>query len=96
MIAVSDRDVISFSLFSGNCDDAPEGRTLLQQLGAVDHSVYHLMNWDYERYEARALAVKLGFIHAYFYQYGKMDISFLPLFHSYESMPLYEQTSSFN
>ena len=62
MVAASDRDGVSFSLSAGNCGDAPEGRTLLQQLGPVDHSVYLLMDRAYEGDETRALAVELGYI----------------------------------
>ena len=62
MVATSDRDGVSFSLSAGNCGDAPEGRTLLQQLGPVDHCVYLLMDRAYEGDETRALAVELGYI----------------------------------
>ena len=62
MVAASDRDGVSFSLSAGNCGDAPEGRTLLQLLGPVDHPVYLLMDRAYEGEETRTLAAKLGYI----------------------------------
>ena len=62
MVAASDRDGVSFSLSAGNRGDAPEGQTLLQSLGPVDHPVYLLMDRAYEGDETRALAVELGYI----------------------------------
>ncbi len=62
MVAASDRDGVMFSLSAGNCGDAPEGRSLLQQLGPVDHPVHLLMDRAYEGDETRALAVELGYI----------------------------------
>ena len=62
MVAASDRDGVIFALSAGNCGDAPEGRTLLQQLGPVDHSVYLLMDRAYEGDETRTLAMELGYI----------------------------------
>ncbi len=62
MVAASDRDGVMFSLFAGNCGDAPEGRSLLQQLGPVEHPVHLLMDRAYEGDETRALAVELGYI----------------------------------
>ena len=53
---------MSLSLSAGNRGDAPEGRALLQQLGPVDHSIYHLMDRAYEWDETRALAMGLGYI----------------------------------
>jgi len=51
-----------FSLSTGNCGDAPEGRTLLQKFGPVDHPVHRLMDHAYEGDEVQALAVELGCI----------------------------------
>lgn len=62
MVAASDRDGVIFALSAGNCGDAPEGRTLLRQLGPVDHSIYLLMDRAYEGDETRALAEELGYI----------------------------------
>ena len=62
MVAASDRDGVIFALSAGNCGDAPEGRTLLRQLGPVDHPVYLLMDRAYEGDETRTLALKLGYI----------------------------------
>ena len=62
MVATSDRDGVIFALSAGNCGDAPEGRTLLRQLGPVDHSIYLLMDRAYEGDETRALAEELGYI----------------------------------
>jgi len=53
-----------FSLSTGNCGDAPEGRALLQQLGPVDHPVHLLMDRAYEGDETRTLAVELGYVPA--------------------------------
>ena len=61
MVAASDRDGVIFALSAGNCGDAPEGRTLLRQLGPVDHSIYLLMDRAYEGDETRALAEELGY-----------------------------------
>ena len=62
MVATSDRDGVIFALSAGNCDDAPEGRALLRQLGPVDHSIYLLMDRAYEGDETRALAEELGYM----------------------------------
>ena len=62
MVAASDRDGVSFSLSAGNCGGAPEGRTLLQQLGPVEYPVYLLMDRAYEGDETWVLAVELGYI----------------------------------
>jgi len=51
-----------FALSVGNCGGAPEGRSLLRQLGSVKHPVYLLMDRVYEGNETRALAVELGYI----------------------------------
>lgn len=61
MVAASDRNGVIFALSAGNCGDAPEGRSLLRQLGPVDHPVHLLMDRAYEGDETRALAVELGY-----------------------------------
>jgi len=62
MVATSDWDGVIFSLSAGNCGDAPEGRSLLQQLVLVDHPVHLLMDRAYEGDKTRVLAVELGYI----------------------------------
>ncbi len=62
MVAASDRDGVIFSLSAGNCGDAPEGRTLLRQIGCVKQPVHLLMDRAYEGDETRALATELGYI----------------------------------
>jgi len=54
MAASSDRDAVLFSLSAGNYDDAPEGRSLLRQLGPADHPVHLLMDSTCEGGETRA------------------------------------------
>ncbi len=61
MAAASDRNRVIFALSAGNCGDAPEGRSLLRQLGPVDHPVHLLMDRAYEGDETRALATELGY-----------------------------------
>ena len=51
-----------FALSAGNCGDAPEGRSLLRQLGPIDRPVYLLMDRAYEGDETRVLATELGYI----------------------------------
>ena len=51
-----------FALSAGNCGHAPEGRSLLRQLGPIDRPVYFLMDRAYEGDETRALATELGYI----------------------------------
>jgi len=48
MVASSDRDVVSFSLSSGNAHDAPEGRKLLEQVGEAQRTTYLVMDRAYE------------------------------------------------
>ncbi len=62
MVAASDRDGVMFALSAGNCGDAPEGRSLLRQLGPIDRPVYLLMDRAYEGDETRVLATELGYI----------------------------------
>ena len=62
MVAASDRDGVIFALSAGSCGDAPEGRSLLRQLGPAPQPVHLLMDRAYEGDETRALAVELGYI----------------------------------
>lgn len=50
------------ALSAGNCGDAPEGRSLLRQLGPAEQPVHLLMDRAYEGDETRALAMELGYI----------------------------------
>lgn len=62
MVPASDRDGVIFSLFAGNCGDAPEGRAPLRKLGSIGHPVHLLIDRAYEGDGTRALAVELGYI----------------------------------
>jgi transposase len=61
MVAASDRDGVTLALSTRNCDDTPEGRALLWQLGPVGRPVYLLMDRAYEGDKTRALAMELGY-----------------------------------
>jgi transposase len=62
MVAADDRTAITFSLSPGQAHDAPEGRKLLQNLGATSRPIYLLMDRAYEGNETRQLALDLGLI----------------------------------
>jgi len=51
-----------FSLSADSCGDALERRTLLRQIGPVDHPIHLLMDRAYEGDETQSLAVELGYI----------------------------------
>ena len=53
---------MTFSLSPGQAHDAPEGRKLLQSLGAASRPIHLLMDRAYEGNETRQLALDLGFI----------------------------------
>ena len=55
------RTAITFSLSPGQAHDAPEGRKLLQRLGAQPHQPCLIMDRAYEGNETRQLALDLGF-----------------------------------
>ncbi len=61
MVAADARTAITFALSPGQAHDAPEGRQLLQSMGAVTTSTYLLMDRAYEGDETRQLALELGF-----------------------------------
>ena len=61
MVAPDARTAITFSLSPGQAHDAPEGRKLLQRLGAQPHQPYLIMDRAYEGNETRQLALDLGF-----------------------------------
>ena len=61
MVAADARTAITFSLSPGQAHDAPEGRKLLQRLGAQPHQPRLIMDRAYEGNETRQLALDLGF-----------------------------------
>ena len=61
MVAADARTAITFSLSPGQAHDAPEGRKLLQRLGAQPHRPCLIMDRAYEGNETRQLALDLGF-----------------------------------
>lgn len=62
MVAADARTVITFALSAGSCHDAPEGRKLLQRLGARGQPWHLIMDRAYEGANTRQLALELGFI----------------------------------
>ena len=62
MVAASDRDVVAFSLSSGQAGDSPQGRKLLSMPGDTARKVYLLMDKAYERDATRNLAAQKGYI----------------------------------
>ena len=62
MVAADARTAVTFSLSPGQAHDAPEGRALLNRLGAPSRPLYLLMDRAYEGNETRQLALDLGFI----------------------------------
>ena len=61
MVAADARTAITFSLSPGQAHDAPEGRKLLQHLGAQPHQPCLIMDRACEGNETRQLALDLGF-----------------------------------
>lgn len=62
MVAADARTAISFALSPGQAHDAPQGRALLNRLGAPVWPVHLVMDRAYEGDETRQLALDLGFI----------------------------------
>jgi len=62
MVAADARTAVTFSLSRGQAHDAPEGRALLNRLGAPNRPLHLLMDRAYEGNETRQLALDLGFI----------------------------------
>ena len=62
MVAADARTAITFALSPGQAHDAPNGRALLNELGAPDRPVHLIMDRAYEGDETRQLALDLGFI----------------------------------
>jgi transposase len=62
MVAADARTAIAFSLSPGQAHDAPEGRALLNRLGAPVRPLHLLMDRAYEGNDTRQLALDLGYI----------------------------------
>jgi len=62
MVAADARTAIAFSLSPGNDHDAPAGRALLEELGAMPKGLPMLMDRAYEGDETRQLVLDLGMI----------------------------------
>jgi transposase len=62
MVAANARTAVTFCLSPGQAHDAPEGRRLLESLGATSRPIHLLMDRAYEGNETRQLALDLGFI----------------------------------
>jgi transposase len=62
MVAANARTAITFSLSPGHDHDAPHGRALLEELGAMPEGLSLLMDRAYEGDETRQLVLDLGMI----------------------------------
>ena len=62
MVAADARTAITFALSLGQAHDAPEGRALLNRLGAPNRPLYLLMDRAYEGDQTRQLALELGLV----------------------------------
>jgi transposase len=62
MVAADARTAIVFALSPGNAHDAPEGRSLLEELGPMPEGLPMLMDKAYEGNETRQLVLDLGMI----------------------------------
>ncbi|MDE3148851.1 MAG: IS5 family transposase [Acidobacteriota bacterium] len=62
MVAADARTAVVFALSPGNAHDAPEGRTLLEELGPMPEGLPMLMDKAYEGNETRQLVLDLGMI----------------------------------
>ncbi|MGA9127771.1 MAG: IS5 family transposase [Terracidiphilus sp.] len=62
MVAADARTAVVFALSPGNAHDAPEGRSLLEQLGPMPEGLPMLMDKAYEGNETRQLVLDLGMI----------------------------------
>ena len=60
MVAADARTAIVFALSPGNAHDAPEGRSLLEELGPMPEGFPMLMDKAYEGNETRQLVLDLG------------------------------------
>ena len=61
MVAADARTAITFALSPGQAHDAPEGRKLLNRLGAQHENLPVVIDRAYEGNETRQLALELGF-----------------------------------
>jgi transposase len=62
MVAADARTAVVFALSPGNAHDAPEGRSLLEDLGPMPEGLPMLMDKAYEGNETRQLVLDLGMI----------------------------------
>ena len=62
MVAADARTAITFALSAGSDHDAPQGRLLLEELGAMPEGLPLLMDRACEGDETRQLALDLGMI----------------------------------
>jgi transposase len=62
MVAADARTAVVFALSPGNAHDAPEGRSLLKELGPMPEGLPMLMDKAYEGNETRQLVLDLGMI----------------------------------
>ena len=62
MVAADARTAIVFALSPGHDHDAPHGRALLEELGAMPEGLPMLMDRAYEGNETRQLVLDLGMI----------------------------------
>ena len=62
MVAANARTAITFALSPGHAHDAPEGRELLRELGAMPEGLPLLMDRAYEGNETRQLVLTLGMV----------------------------------
>jgi transposase len=62
MVAADARTAITFALSAGNDHDAPQGRLLLEELGAMPEGLPLLMDRAYEGDETRQPVLDLGMI----------------------------------
>jgi len=61
MVAASDREAVTFSLFAGQAADGPQGRKLISSLGSTEREVYLLMDKAYDGDATRNLATQMGY-----------------------------------
>jgi transposase len=62
LVAADARTAITFALSPGHAHDAPEGRELLRELGAMPEGLPLLMDRAYEGNETRQLVLALGMV----------------------------------
>ena len=61
MVAADARTAVTFSLSPGQAHDAPQGRRLLNRLGAQNQKRFLVMDRAYEGDNTRQLALDLGY-----------------------------------